>query len=311
MPAKLRSVSYVMPVLNEEKHLAHAVESIFSQEFDGPTEVILALGPSKDGTNSVAADLAKRFKVVLVENPTGKTPAGLNHAIRAASHDVVVRVDAHSVLSPGYTQSAVDILNETGADNVGGLMRSVGETPFQRAVAFAYQHRIGLGGGAFHVGGEAGPSDTVYLGVFRREKLLAVGLFDEELVRGQDWELNMRIRTSGGTVWFDPRLEVEYYPRSTLRALSKQFFDTGFWRARITKLSPGQASLRYFVPPALVVASVLIAPAVLYFAVVLLVSLTAGSLAFSTRLRLIYVLPVMHYCWGAGFIRGLFARHLH
>mgnify|MGYP000110712101 FL=1 len=305
-----------MPVLNEEKHLAAAVRSIFEQEQTGPTEVILALGPSTDNTDAVAAKLAEEFDVVLVDNPTGKTPAGLNAAIKAAKHDVIVRVDAHSVLSPGYTKLAVEILNSTGNTsykggpiaNVGGVMRAVGTTPFQKSVAYAYTSRVGLGGGSFHVGGQAGPSDSVYLGVFRRDLLVEVGMFDERMIRGQDWQLNLRFREAGYTVWFDPRLEVTYYPRSSVGRLAKQFYDTGIWRALITKMSPTKANLRYFAPPLLVIATLLGFPFGIYMVAIAAVAFSAEGLDNKTRLNLLIALPVMHYCWGAGFIRGLFAK---
>ena len=264
----------------------------------------------------------------MVDNPTGKTPAGLNAAIKAAKHDVIVRVDAHSVLSPGYTKLAVEILNSTGASaassasaktgntsykggpiaNVGGVMRAVGTTPFQKAVAYAYTSRVGLGGGSFHVGGQAGPSDSVYLGVFRRDLLVEVGMFDERMIRGQDWQLNLRFREAGYTVWFDPRLEVTYYPRSSVGRLAKQFYDTGIWRALITKMSPTKANLRYFAPPLLVIASLFGFPFGIYMVAIAAVAFSAEGLDNKTRLNLLIALPVMHYCWGAGFIRGLFAK---
>ena len=305
---RLTSVSYVMPVLNEERHLAKAVESIFKQEQTGDTEVIIALGPSSDRTDEIAEDLANRLPVVLVDNPTGKTPAGLNAAIKQSRNDVVVRVDAHSELSPGYTKLAVQILNETGAANVGGVMHAVGETAFQSAVAWAYNSRWGLGGGSFHVGGEAGPSDSVYLGVFRRTKLVEAGLFDERMIRGQDWELNLRIRAGGGVVWFDPRLWVKYFPRTRLRALAKQFYDTGIWRAKLTKLAPGRANLRYFAPPTLVLSTVLVLPALVYLAAVILIAASAQKLSLGSRINLLGVLPTMHYAWGLGFIKGVFQK---
>ncbi|MEN9752893.1 MAG: hypothetical protein RL670_584, partial [Actinomycetota bacterium] len=240
-----------------------------------------------------------------------------------AKHDVVIRVDAHSKLSPSYTKLAVEILNETGAANVGGVMKAVGRTPFQQAVAFAYTSRVGLGGGAFHVGGEAGPADSVYLGVFRRKALLDIGLFDEQVIRAQDWELNLRLREAGKTVWFDPRLEVEYHPRSDLQRLARQFFDTGIWRGQLTRRKPARANLRYFAPPVLVLgsaacllaidygfvlhSSILMlgwAPLAAYFALVLGASLRANNLSAAARGNLMVVLPAMHYAWGAGFILG-------
>jgi glycosyltransferase involved in cell wall biosynthesis len=318
------SISYIMPVLNEEAHLRSAVASIFEQLglVAGKVEVILALGPSKDKTNQIAEELSKKYPVQLVLNPTGKTPAGLNLAIAKAKNDVVIRVDAHSVLSPDYSINAVKILSETGAGNVGGLMKAEGVTPFQKAVAWAYGSRFGLGGGTYHVGGDAGPSDSVYLGVFRRDVLTKLGGFDEKMIRGQDWELNLRIRESGEQVWFDPSLVVTYFPRSTWRKLTKQFFDTGAWRALLTKSHPNKANLRYFAPPALVLASFMglllsifgfggvigLLPLISYALAVILISVTAKGLSWKAKLSLMVTLPTMHFSWGTGFLAGLFLK---
>ena len=320
----LTSISYIMPVLNEETHLRSAVSSIFEQigaNF-GQTEVILAVGPSTDRTKEVAESLKAQYPVTIVLNPTGKTPAGLNLAIKAAKNDVIVRVDAHSQLSADYTKVALEILKATGAANVGGIMKAVGSSPFQKAVAFAYGSKFGLGGGSYHVGGSAGPSDSVYLGVFRKEILEKLGGFNEKMIRGQDWELNLRIRESGELVWFDPRLEVTYYPRSSLTRLSKQFFDTGAWRAHLTKAYINRANARYFAPPILVLTSLMglvlylsgfwgvlgLIPLTTYLLGVGLISLTAKSLDLKAKLALMVALPTMHFSWGFGFLAGLFSR---
>ncbi len=320
----LTSVSFIMPVLNEEKHLRTAVSSIFEQKglTSGQAEVILVIGPSTDQTEQVAQSLKDQYPVTIVANPSGKTPAGLNLAINAAKNDVVIRVDAHSQLSPEYTILALEILNETGAANVGGVMKALGETPFQEAVAWAYGSRFGLGGGSYHVGGAAGPSDSVYLGVFRREVLEKLGGFNEKMIRGQDWELNLRIRESGRQVWFDPRLEVTYFPRSSISKLAKQFFDTGAWRAQLTKSHLKRANLRYFAPPAVVFASVLglfatflgfygflgLVPVATYLLCVLAIAITAKGLSLRSKLSLLIALPTMHFSWGSGFLAGLFFR---
>lgn len=314
---RLVSVSYVMPVLNEEKYLEKAVLSILNQDFKGPVEVILALGPSTDHTDAKAALISTAYpQVKIVHNPAGTTSAGLNAAIAASSNQVIVRVDAHSVLSDGYTTLAVQLLNETMASNVGGVMRAVGSTPFQSAVAWAYTSRIGLGGGAYHVGGQAGPADSVYLGVFRRDIFSLVGGFDEGVIRGQDWELNLRIRQSGHTVWFDPRLQVEYHPRASVAKLAKQFWDTGLWRGELTRQSPKTANRRYFAPPALVALSAIGAilglvgwgpgwlPLLGYLVGICVAGLTAGKLQLGARTCLLAALPTMHFMWGAGFIGG-------
>src|SRR5918912_1879525 len=197
------AVSVVVPVLNEERHLRAAVTNVLAQDYPGPLEVLLAIGPSHDRTPQVAARLAAAdHRVHLVDNPTGRTPAGLNAAIKGSTGDVVVRVDAHSELSPGYVRRAVELLQRTDADNVGGLMLAQGRTPFERAVAGAMSSRLGIGGARFHGGGEEVEEQTVYLGVFRRATLERLGGFDEHFHRAQDWELNHRIRTAPGKIWF-------------------------------------------------------------------------------------------------------------
>ncbi|GAA3339749.1 glycosyltransferase family 2 protein [Curtobacterium pusillum] len=330
----LPGVSYVMPVLNEVTEVRAAVQSLLEQDYSGPFEVILALGPSIDGTNELVAEMsAADPRIRAIENPLGSTPAGLNVAIRASVHPVVVRVDAHSVLPVDYTRIAVRVLQESGADNVGGIMHAEGRTPFERAVALAYGSRVGLGGTPHHVGGEAGPAETAYLGVFRRDRLFEVGLFDEGIKRGQDWELNRRLRQTGGTVWFTPELVVTYRPRPSLKRLVRQFVATGLWRGELARRFPANNGLRYFVPPAMVAAMALgivagvvgiigaalgtgavwaligfVVPAVYIVFVVLGAVAVARRSGLPTLLWLLVVLPCIHVGWGLGFIIGFLTR---
>jgi succinoglycan biosynthesis protein ExoA len=322
-------VSYVMPVLNDASHVRAAVESILEQQYDGPVEVLIALGPSIDGTAELVADLAARDdRVRVLENEVGSTTAGLNLGIRAATHPVVVRVDSHSMLPPDYAQVAVETLVRTGADNVGGIMDARGETPFERAVALAYTTPVGLGGSAFHVGGEEGPADTVYLGVFRRSALERVGLFDESIKRGQDWELNRRLRDTGGIVWFTPKLAVTYRPRSSIERLARQMFSTGLWRGELARRFPGDNGIRYFIPPAMVVGVALglllgigglvqlavgavpwmlagfVVPLVYLLFVVVATLVYARGRGAATTAWFLVVLPCIHVAWGTGFVLG-------
>ena len=325
----LPGVSYVMPVLNEATHVRAAVDSLLAQDYTGPFDVTIALGPSIDGTTELVEELASvDSRIRVVDNEVGSTPAGLNLAIRSSEFPVVIRVDAHSVLPPDYARIAVETIQETGADNVGGLMDAQGTTSFERAVARAYGSRIGLGGTKLHVGGAAGPAETVYLGVFRRDRLREVGLFDEEIKRGQDWELNRRIRQAGGTVWFTPRLRVVYRPRPNLYRLARQFFSTGIWRGELARRFPASNGIRYFAPPVMVLGVALgvllglggvlqallgASPWLLWaFAVpaAYLVIVVASAFVwgrrdgFSSFLWFLVVLPCIHFSWGIGFILG-------
>jgi glycosyltransferase involved in cell wall biosynthesis len=303
---ELRQVSFVMPVLNEEKYLETAVNSVLKQQTPGLSELILALGPSTDKTNEVAQELANRHSnLILVHSPTGLTSTSLNIAIAQSRYDAVIRVDAHSELPEGYALLAVKILNDTGAANVGGRMLAKGTTAFQIAVAFGYNNRIGLGGGNYHVGGQAGVADSVYLGCYRKSVLLELGGFSETWVRAQDWELNQRIKKAGYQVWFDPRLEVGYYPRRDWVSLAKQFFKTGVWRGALTRDDIANSRFRYWVPPLLVLSSLLGFPLWIYLLTIAFYSAGQTSLSWAVRLWLMVVLPTMHFSWGIGFWVGL------
>lgn len=235
-----------MPVLNERAYLERAVETVLEQHVDGPSELILALGPSTDGTTELARSLAERDeRIRLVDNPAADIPVGLNLAIRAGVHPTIVRVDAHSELEASYTVRALATLERVGAANVGGVMRAAGRTPFQRAVARAYNSPIGLGGGAYHGGTQEGDAESAYLGVIRRGVLDEVGLFDESIRRGEDWELNLRIRRAGFRVWFDPSLAVTYWPRESWSQLARQFTATGRWRGELVRRFGRGNSLRF------------------------------------------------------------------
>jgi GT2 family glycosyltransferase len=290
------------------------VNSILSQNFSGAIEVILAVGPSQDETMKIARSLEARDpRVVVVENPTGKTAAGLNLAIAAAQYSIIVRVDGHSQIPINYCETAFQILNETGAVNVGGIMAAEGISLFERAVARAMRSPLGVGASRFHTGGGAGESDTVYLGCFRKEALLAIGGFDERFTRAQDWELNFRLRESGGVVYFDPRLKVTYRPRSTVKALAKQYFEYGRWRRIVSRRHKGSINLRYLAPPFTVLATTLsliagglLGPIFFIPALVYLVFILGASTVIGESMGEILCLPIvlltMHISWGLGFL---------
>jgi hypothetical protein len=224
-------------------------------------------------------------------------------------------------LPADYTRRAVATLLREGAANVGGIMHAVGRPGLQAAVAKAYNSRYGLGGGAYHSLDEpAGEAESAYLGVMRADALADIGYFDESLRRGEDWELNHRMRQAGHLVWLDPSLRVAYWPRSTLAALWRQMYATGIWRGELVRRLRLHNSPRYFAPPTLVVATgatVLLLP----FAGGRLTALAAaGPLVYAgllagvagrsegsirDRLRFGLVLATMHYAWGAGFLLGI------
>lgn len=317
-----------MPVLNEESYLEAAVNTILSQNYSGAQEIVLALGPSSDNTRGVAERLHQQdTRIRLIDNPQRDIPIGLNLAIASSTHDIIIRVDAHSELSDGYTQLGVEILRETGAVNLGGVMHALGTSPTQQAIAAAYNSPFGLGGGTYHGEGAAGAAESAYLGIFRREAFDTVGGYDETLRRGEDWELNLRLRQAGGLVWFDPRLQVTYWPRTKLSDLARQFFATGAWRSVLVRRYPRAHPWRFFAPGSLVVLlclgvgvallrafqfhaapwldALMLVP-VLYAGGLVIAALSLqGVRGFRARALGCATLATMHITWGAGFVYGL------
>lgn len=320
-----------MPVRNEERHLAEAVNAVLSQDYPGEFELVLAVGPSKDKSHEIAQNIAAADpRVTVVPNPSGNIPSALNAAIRASRHEVVVRVDGHALLPPGYIATAVRTLAETGAVNVGGVMAAEGITSFQRAVAWAMTSPAGVGSAKYHTGGEPGPASSVYLGSFRRPAIDEVGGYDEQYLRAEDWEMNHRLREAGGLVWFQPEMKVSYRPRATIGALWSQYFHYGRWRHVVARMHAGTINSRYLAPPIVVgaiglgtlaglvgvaalaagaggwVPWVLLAgfcAPLLYLFGVLAVTVTAAKSIRGPALVLLpIVLATMHISWGVGFL---------
>ena len=305
------AVSVIVPARNAAETLDKALDSILSQDYDGPLEVIVADGSD----NSATADIVrKRPGVLLIRNAQKTIGFGINTAIEAASGDVLVRCDAHSRLPQGYVRKAVTSLLRTGAANVGGQQVPIGETFLERAVAIAMSAPLGAGDARYRLGGRNGPVDTVYLGTFQRDALMAVGGFDPTFLHNQDYEINWRLRDHGEMVWFDSGLAVFYRPRGTLKRLAQQYFNYGRWKAEVLRCHPRSIRLRQLAPPALVmgIAGSLAAVALGFtwgalLPLTYLGALTLWPLGVGVKRRewaalaLAPVLATMHLSWGIGF----------
>jgi glycosyltransferase involved in cell wall biosynthesis len=317
-----------MPVRNEERYIGEAIGSLLSGDYPSDVmEVLVVDGCSTDGTPSIAEAVADGdARVRVLRNEKRSTPAGLNVGLHAARGAVVVRMDGHTRPAPDYVRRCVEALDRTGASVVGGLMLGRGETAFGRAVAVAMATRFGAGDARFRIGGE-GPTDTVYLGAWRRDVILGLGGFDEDLPRNQDYELCVRLRESGGVVWLDPRIRSTTLTRPSPGRLARQYYAYGMGRAATVVRHPGSLRARQLVPAALVgfmglgMALVPFAPfAPFKPALRRLLRLLAGaycgtaavaSVRAAGRLRnrdalwLPLAYAVMHHSWGAGFWVGL------
>jgi succinoglycan biosynthesis protein ExoA len=313
-PIDAPPVSIILTVLNEEAHLARAIQAALNSDYQGEIEIVLAVGPSIDKTWEIARDIAAQdSRVKVFENPSGKTPNGLNIALQNSRFEIIVRIDGHSEIGTEYIKEAVATIKRTNAVNVGGVMAAEGVTGFERAVAAAMTSAIGVGAAKFHTGGKEGETDTVYLGVFQRQAINAIGGYDESFIRAQDWEMNYRLRQNGGVIWFNPKLKVTYRPRSSVKKLAKQYFEYGRWRRFVARTHKRTINFRYLAPPinliinalslimGAIISPIFALPSLLYLSAILIAALLIGK-SWPVRIWLPIVLITMHFSWGFGFI---------
>lgn len=314
------SVSVIIPIRNEEEFIAQCLQSVVDQDYPQDSmEVLVVDGGSEDRSRDIVAEFGSRYPLIKsLDNPKISAPAGLNLGIREARGDVIVRVDGHCLLEPDYVSQCVRCLRETGADNVGGLMQAVGQNYVSQVIALAISSFFGSGGSKFHYASKEQYVDTVYLGAFRRSVFDKVGLFNDKLVRNQDYELNYRLRAAGGKVFLSPAIRSHYYGRTTLGDLWQQYFQYGFWKLEMIQMHPRSVQLRHLAAPVFVFclfATGLLSlvhrgffnPFLLAITSYLLAALLAALLIARRKgWRYFLLLPVafavMHFGWGLGFL---------
>lgn len=313
----------VVPCRNERDGIEACLRSLLRQESpSGDFEIIVADGMSDDGTRDILKWLvAEHPQLHVIDNPGRIVSTGLNAAIRAARGNIIIRIDAHSVYALDYLQQCVAVLRETGADNVGGPWIAKGKGLIGQAIAAAFQSPFAVGGARSHDPGYEGVVDTVYLGCWPREVFDRIGLFDEELVRNQDDEFNLRLTRVKGKVWQSPRIKSWYQPRESLLALFRQYMQYGYWKVRVIQKHKLPASVRHLIPGLfvfLLVALPLLAfwwPLIgwgwLGLVAIYSVSIVSASAVTAAQWdwKIFPVLPLVfacyHFGYGCGFLRGV------
>jgi succinoglycan biosynthesis protein ExoA len=313
-------ISIIVPCRNEAKQLRSFFSSVLAQVLpDGATlEMLIADGVSTDGTRKILDEYAASYHWIrIVDNPRGIVSTGLNLAIGLATGEIIIRMDVHAHYADDYVAQCVAVLDETKADNVGGPAQTRSGTYMQDAISAAYHSPFACGGARFHNIHYQGPVDTVTFGCWRKEVLQKIGLFDEELVRNQDDELNFRLIRAGGKIFQSPRIRCWYEPRVSLLALASQYFQYGYWKVRVIKKHGWPASLRHLVPATFVgsvclltVASFFTVTAVYTLAILLGIYTLANLVASWTicwrKFRLLPVMPIVlttyHFSYGFGFL---------
>jgi len=297
-------VSLVIPCRNEKGHIRAFLDSLHAQELDPSwdVEILVADGMSDDGTRDLLRQYSQTAKNVhMIDNPGRIVSTGLNAAIGAANGDIIIRLDAHTTYARDYVRECVRVLQQSGADNVGGAWVAEGRGRVGKAIAAAFGSPFCSGGGKAHDPHYEGEVDTVYLGCWSRTVFDRAGLFDASLVRNQDDEFNFRLRRMGGRVWQSPRIKSRYTPRASLSALFRQYLQYGFWKVAVIRKHRALASWRH-VAPALFVGSIVLLPLLMALMAMLGLStaataigaVLAGELVLYAGVGLACLVPLAH-----------------
>jgi glycosyltransferase involved in cell wall biosynthesis len=320
-PRKLPFVSVVMPMLNEEKFIEQCLASLLADVYPRKlTEIIIVDGMSQDASRDIVARYIKKYPFIkMLDNPGRIASKAMNVGIRAALGEIIVRVDAHTVYEPDYISNCVNLLMDTEAVNVGGVQKPVGTDYITDAIAIATSTPFGVGDAKFRYADQACWVDTVYLGAWWKKNLLDIGLYNEDWVINEDYELNYRLRQAGGKILLSPLVKCQYYVRGSLKKLAVQYFRYGKWKVKTLAAHPGSLRWRQMAPPVLVagiIASLimLMAGSPLGFIIPVLYLLAsagvAAALSGQKGWRYFPILPIvfglLHFSWGIGFYSGIY-----
>lgn len=321
-------VSCILPCRNEEKFIGPCLDSFLATAYPhDQLELLVVDGCSNDATREIVEKYSAQHPWIrLLDNPKRIVPTALNIGIKAATGDVIVRLDAHVVYPPDYIPKCVAALESTGADNVGGTVVTLpaNQTPVAEAIAVGLSHPFGVGNSWFRIGTtEARWVDTVPFGCFRRELFNRIGMFDEELVRNQDDEFNFRIIKHGGRIMLLPDVVSYYYARESPGLAAKMLYQYGFFKPLVARKIGRIVTLRQLVPPAFVAAlaagivlAIIWPPATLLLAALVLTYAAAALFSAAGQVRrrgircaaaLAGVFPLLHIAYGYGFIRGMWS----
>jgi len=319
-------VSIIIPCRNEERFIAKCLESVIEQDFPKDNlEVLVIDGDSEDRTKEIIRDFSSKHPFVkLLGNPKKFTPFGLNIGIKKARGEFIIRIDAHADYPRDYVSKCLKYSKESGADNVGGPIKTLPAKGaiFAKSIAKVLSHPFGAAGSYFRTGSiKPCYVDTVFGGCYKREVFDRVGLFNEKLIRSQDIEFNKRLKKAGGKIFLHPEITATYYPQSELSDFFRHNFVDGIWTIYPLKFGVKIFSLRHLIP-LFFVSGFLVglilgfffwwgkAIFVLIFGVYLLLSLLFSlKPAIKEDPRYLFSLPLVffsrHFGYGLGSLWGL------
>ncbi len=324
--SELPNVTVIIPCRNESRYIRSCLESIVSSDYPKEClEILVVDGQSEDGTKEICEKFIQDHPGIrLVSNPKKTTPAALNLGIQTATGEIIIRIDAHANYPRDYITKLVHWLRESGADNVGGVCRTLpgSDTLKARAIAMGLAHPFGVGNAYFRIGVKDNKwVDTVPFGCYHRAVFDRIGLFDEELVRNQDDEFNLRLIKNGGRILLVPEVQCDYFARDTFGKLWVMYYQYGYYKPLVVHKVGGVMTGRQLVPAGLVLSLLFaglgaifsrvcftgfITIASVYLSIILMVAIRLGLRQGKIRLipYLILTFIILHFSYGFGYLTG-------
>ena len=311
-------ITVICPTYNEKEFIEQIIRFFLNAKPDDK-ELLIVDGGSADGTREIVKEWASKYSSIkLIDNPDKYVPFALNKAIRMSLGNPIIRLDAHTEFAHDYFERIIETFNIIGADIVGGPMRAVGKSNFQKAVAYATGTVFGVGDSKIHRENYAGESDHVYLGAWQRKLFEKIGFFDERLKRNQDDEFHYRARSLGKKIYLNPDIKSFYYPRDSIKKLVSQYYQYGLFKPLVLKKIKSEIKLRHLIPsifciyiiglPLSYLSLLYLLPLFVYIFLDFYFSIRKrGKITIIVLLLIIY--PAIHISYGWGFITGLLKKY--
>lgn len=319
-------ITVIIPCRNEERHITETIQNIIKQngiDEKFTFELFVIDGMSSDRTvELVKREIENNSRIKIFFNLKKITPVAFNIGINNAKGEYICILGAHAKISKDYLMSCLNTISKINADNVGGPWKAEGNGYVGRGIALAFQSPFSAGGAKSHDLNYEGYVDTVWGGFYKREVFERIGLFDEELIRNQDDELNYRLIKNGGKIWQSPDIKYSYVCRSSVKSLFLQYIQYGYWKVRVIQKHKLPASIRHLIPGTYVFMIFLLAILSMFFGGIFnifkgLIIIYLGldiliSLYICIRLiniKYFLILPIIfvvfHFGYGFGFLKGV------
>lgn len=319
----MKTVSVVIPCRNEKSYIAKCLDSFVNQTYNKDLyEILVCDGFSEDGTRDIIMEYVKKYPFIKLLDNHGRTaPKAMNLGIKNSSADVLIIFSAHAYAKEDFIEQNVKLLENKEVGCVGGPIETINEDKKGKAISLAMSSPFGVGNALFRYSNEERYVDTVPFAAYRREVLDKIGYFDEELVRNQDDEINLRVAKAGYKILLSPKIKSWYYARSSYKKLWKQYFQYGFWKVRVMQKHGKPASIRHLVPLLFVLTNIfglilgLFFKPIFYLWFLQFILYLLCDIIFSVKVAkgdlsvIFYVMPafpILHLSYGLGFLEGLF-----